>query len=130
MKKIILVTVIVCLVFSFSVSTSAQTSSTGGYTYDFNGKTFYFSADTPFSEEQRVQIINSTVSEAPTASTYGLMCTLFGHSYETDTYITVTHCVNTSQPRCLEETFNVNLCTRCDHTETELVSKKYIVCCE
>lgn len=130
MKKIILVTAIVCLVFSFSVSTSAQISSTDGYTYDFNGKTFYFSADTPFSEEQRVQIINATASEASTASTYGLMCTLFGHSYETDAYITITHCVNASQPRCLEEKFNINLCTRCDHTETELVTTRYIFCCE
>ena len=131
MKKFILFTAVFYLIFSLSFSISAQDLLADGYTYDVDGKTFYFSADTPFSEEQRAKIINIHINGAsPVSTTYGLLCTLFGHSYETDIYTTITHCVNTTQPRCLEETFSANQCTRCDHTEKKLTNQKYIVCCE
>lgn len=60
----------------------------------------------------------------------GLMCTLFGHKLETGTVSTITHKVRTSSPRCLKETFDYEVCSRCDeYSEYTLIGSQYIVCC-
>ncbi len=62
-------------------------------------------------------------------TTDGLWCTLFGHSYETSTVVTVTHCVRPSPPRCLQNTYEYKVCTRCGYTLSTLLSSIYIYCC-
>ena len=63
------------------------------------------------------------------ATTYGLWCTLFGHSYESHMASKITHCVYDTAPRCLEENYEVQVCTRCEDTVSELISSYYIFCC-
>lgn len=59
----------------------------------------------------------------------GLTCTLFGHKLETGTTSVVTHKVRTSAPRCLRETFDYEICSRCDYSEYTLIGDEYISCC-
>lgn len=60
----------------------------------------------------------------------GLTCTLFGHKIETGTVSTITHKVKTTAPRCLKETFDYEICSRCDeYSEYTLIGSQYINCC-
>ena len=64
------------------------------------------------------------------ASPDNIICTLFGHKLTGPVVVTATHHkVNSFQPRCLMEVYDVVYCTRCDYTETELVNSSYIFCC-
>ena len=63
------------------------------------------------------------------ATTYGLTCTLLGHKLEESCVTTITHKVRTSQPRCLQRTYEYAACTRCDYETSEVISTVYIVCC-
>lgn len=62
-------------------------------------------------------------------STYGITCTLLGHKLENATVVTVTHKVRSTAPRCKEETYTYQSCTRCDYEKATLVDTEYIVCC-
>lgn len=59
----------------------------------------------------------------------GLTCTLLGHKLETGTTSVVTHKVRTSTPRCLRETFDYEICSRCDYSKYTLLYDEYIYCC-
>lgn len=59
----------------------------------------------------------------------GLTCTLFGHNLETGTTSVVTHKVSSTAPRCLRETFDYEICSRCDYSEYTLIGSEYIYCC-
>lgn len=59
----------------------------------------------------------------------GLTCTLFGHKLETGTTSVVTHNVRTSAPRCLRETYDYEICSRCDYSEYTFLYSEYIYCC-
>lgn len=61
--------------------------------------------------------------------TRGILCTLFGHKLETGTTKTITHKVRATSPRCLEQTYEYEICTRCDYSNYTLISSRYIVCC-
>ena len=96
----------------------------------FENVTVFFEETTEFSAEQRERIayILATKKEN-NMETYGLWCTLFGHSYTEDTVTTITHCVRESVPRCLQEIFVVGECSRCGDTYSTLNSSGYINCC-
>ena len=127
MKKIIICLAALILISVMSISAFAATGDT--YTYEFGNKTVVFNSDTMFNELERVQIAQSLADNTTAPSTCGILC-LFGHDYETETVFTVTHCVYDTQPRCKEEQFEIKQCTRCDYTESELISSAYIFCCE
>ncbi len=61
-------------------------------------------------------------------SSRGITCTLFGHKLDTGTTSVVTHNVRSSAPRCLRETFDYEICTRCDYSEYTLIGSEYIYC--
>lgn len=63
------------------------------------------------------------------ASTYGLTCTLFGHKLETGTSTEIAHEAKANDPRCLQNTYYYEICTRCDYSELTLLSSTYISCC-
>lgn len=63
------------------------------------------------------------------ASTRGLTCSIFGHKLETGSTSVVTHKVRSSAPRCLRETFNYEICSRCDYSKYTLLYSEYIYCC-
>lgn len=100
--------------------------------YEYGNKTVIFNETTQFSAEQRVKIAEYLANGAETsdAETYGLTCTLFGHKYVEDYVTTITHCVSDTQPRCLQEDFEIGECSRCGDTYSNRIAYKYITCCD
>ncbi|MBQ8015862.1 MAG: hypothetical protein IJ264_06740, partial [Clostridia bacterium] len=62
-------------------------------------------------------------------TSYGLTCTLFGHKLESSVITTITHKAKATDPRCLEETYDTEACTRCDYANATLICSEYISCC-
>ena len=56
------------------------------------------------------------------------LCWLFGHDITTGSVTTITHKAKTYSPRCLEEVYDVELCSKCDYYKEERVAAYYIVC--
>ena len=84
------------------------------------------------SEEAKAKIhahFCGECDEAVSAETRGLTCTLFGHKLETGSTTTITHKVRTTAPRCLEEIYTYEICSRCDYESYLLASSAYIYCC-
>lgn len=129
MKRIIaLIMAVVSLFCVMSVSAGAQGVDEGTVTVTVNETEFIFDADT--TEDFREKFIADYFNcEDDDATTYGLICTLFGHKIETTTVAAVTHKVLSTSPRCLREIYDVDNCTRCDYTNSTLKTSSYIVCC-
>lgn len=129
MKKIIaLILVVISLFCVISVSAGAEGASEDTVTVTVNEVEFIFDADT--TEEFREKAIEHYLNgEDDNTTTYGLMCTLFGHKTESSVITAVTHKVSATSPRCLRETYNVETCSRCDYTKSTKISSEYISCC-
>lgn len=102
-------------------------------------------AETEIDEHTEIIIVNQNISEESKekiiafytnggeeqegTAAYGLTCTLLGHKIESSTVYKITHEVRSTSPRCLKKIYNHDVCTRCDYSESTLVSSAYIVCC-
>lgn len=129
MKKIIALILVVVSVFStMSITAYAEEAKENTVTVTVNEVEFIFDADT--TEDFRNKFIAHYFSHNDEdASTYGLMCTLFGHKLESSIATTITHKAKSTAPRCLRETYEIEACTRCDYTKPTLISSVYISCC-
>ena len=129
MKKIIALMLVVISIFSvMSISVYAEDTTENTVTVTVNETSFIFDADT--SEDFRNKAIANYFSpENDGTAAYGLTCTLFGHKLESSVMTTITHKAKATDPRCLQERFNVEVCTRCDYTNPILISSTYISCC-
>lgn len=128
MKKILTIVLALFLLCTFTVSSFATAEET--YVYELNGVTVIFDAEDAWDAATRETVAHLLVyGDEGDATTYNLLCTMFGHKYETRAVTTITHCVQTAQPRCLEEYFDVSLCSRCEDSVTERIGYCYITCC-
>lgn len=129
MKKIIALILAVVFVFSaMSITAYAEEASENTVTVTVNDVEFVFDADT--TEDFRSKFIAHYFSHGEEeAATYGLTCTLFGHKLESSVTVAITHKARSTDPRCLQEKFNTEVCTRCDYTNSTLISNLYISCC-
>ncbi len=128
MKKIIALILVAASLFSvLSVSVYAEDAGEDTVTVTVDGVEFIFDSDT--SEEFRNKAIAHYFEHDDEATTYGLMCTLFGHKLENSIISAVTHKARATDPRCLRQRFNTEVCTRCDYTNSTLIDAKYISCC-
>lgn len=129
MKKIIALMLVVISIFSvMSISVYAEDTTDNTVTFTVNEITFIFDEDT--SEDFRNKAVaNYFNSENDGTAAYGLTCTLLGHKLESSVMTTITHKAKATSPRCLRETYNVEVCTRCDYTNPILIGSEYIVCC-
>ena len=129
MKKIIALILVVVSLFSvLSISVYAEEANETTITVTVNETVFIFDAST--SEEFRNKAIAHYFNhDDDGAETYGLTCTLFGHKLESSYMTTITHKVRATDPRCLRETYNTEVCTRCDYTNPILIGSEYITCC-
>ena len=127
MKKKTLIIIAALLLVSAMCFTSSASATT--YTYEFENVTVIFDENTSLGEQTQQAVAEHLVYGEEQSTTYGLWCTLFGHSYETHSVSKITHCVFDTEPRCLREIYLVDVCTRCDHTLSELVGSSYITCC-
>lgn len=122
MKKIFAIILSVSFIFGAMTVTANATDS-------FETPKIEFIFDEGTSAEIQERIIADFTGEDDGAATYGLTCTLFGHKLETGTVSTVTHNVRSTSPRCLKETFNYEICSRCDYSNYTLIGSTYIICC-
>ncbi len=129
MKKIIAIILVVVSLFSvMSISVYAEDTNESKITVTINEVEFIFDANT--SEEHRNKVIAHYFNHGDDdAATYGLTCTLFGHKIESSAVTTITHKVNSTDPRCLQKTYNAETCSRCDYTNSTLLDSSYISCC-
>ncbi len=129
MKKIIsLIMAVVSLMCVMSVSADAEGVSVDTVTITVNETEFIFDADTTESFREKA-IAHYFSDEDDSTATYGLTCTLFGHKLTSSVVTAVTHKERATDPRCLRETYNVETCSRCDYTNSQLISSSYISCC-
>lgn len=95
-----------------------------------NGENITVEFHNEISNEAKERVIAHFCGEDENAvSTRGLTCTLFGHKLETGSTSVVTHKVNSTAPRCLRETYNYEICSRCDYSEYTFLYSEYIYCC-
>lgn len=129
MKKITSLLMAVLMAFSvMSIPASAENVAETTVVVTVNGIDFIF--DSATSEEFRSKFIEDYFNhDNDGAAVYGLTCTLFGHDFESSVVTTVTHNARTSDPKCLQETYSVETCTRCDYSAKTLVESRYISCC-
>ena len=129
MKKIIALILVVVSIFSvMSISVHAENVNENSVTVTVNETDFIFDANT--SEEFRSKAISCYFNHNDNgATTYGLTCTLFGHKLESSYISTIEHKVRATDPRCLQETYDTEACTRCDYANAVLISSTYISCC-
>lgn len=128
MKKTISLALILISVFSVLSISAYADEPTETVVVSVDETDFIFSAAT--SEDFRSKFIADYMNPADNdVATYGLTCTLFGHDIESTYVTTVTHKASSSDPRCKQERYLCETCTRCDYTNSTLVSTTYISCC-
>ena len=128
MKKIIALFLVVASLFSvMSISVYAEDANEDIVTVTVNETEFVFDANT--SEEFRNKAIAHYFNHDDGAVPYGLTCTLFGHKLESSIISAITHKVRSTDPRCLRERYNTEVCSRCDYTNSTLIDSTYITCC-
>ena len=128
MKKVFIALLTFLLIATFSLSAFA--ASDENYIYEIENVTVVFDGDTTFDATTRELVAHKLVHGDDGIATYGFLCALLGHKYEVSGVTTVTHCVRDTQPRCLEECFTVEACTRCDDTIVTRTGFSYITCCD
>lgn len=129
MKKIIAFIMAVASVFSV-VTFSAFANDTAEETVAVTAGDTAFIFDLETSDEFRSKFIADYINPVDdSAETYGLTCTLLGHKLESSLVTVVTHKKSATAPRCLQEKFNAEACSRCDYTNKTLISSTYISCC-
>lgn len=127
MKKVRIILVICLLLAVTAASVNAAESRSG--TYDIDGVTVCFEPESQFDSEEQLRIANFIVNGSDEISPYGLSCFLFGHDYKVETATLTTHKVNATAPRCLEEIYEVRVCSKCDDTQHTLLRSRYKNCC-
>ena len=127
MKKIISVLLVIVLLSAMCITSYANESANN--IFIINNKTIIFDEDSSFTIEEKQFIAELLANPDQEHTTYGLVCTLLGHKNTTETVHTITHCVDTQSPRCLQENFLITTCSRCGESTVERISYFYITCC-
>ncbi len=85
----------------------------------------------PVSAEtaERVRALLCEDCEETESQTRGLMCDLFGHKLQTGNSIETAHQARATAPRCLQNTYYYEICSRCDYNTLTLTNSIYINCC-
>lgn len=126
MKKVIAMVLVIVLMVCACVNASADEAC--GNAYTINNTTVIFAENSQFSAEQQEIIAHMIVCPEESTSTYGLMCTLFGHKNTSEAVTTITHKYNVESPRCLQEYFTVTTCSRCNESTVVRDGYRYISC--
>lgn len=133
MKKII--SIVLSLVFITALCLCPVSAEEGDYiVVEIGNTTVYFSADTEFTAEERAAIANVLAGGTTPSHIHGgddpdnIICDIFGHKTTTEEVIAVQHCVYPTPPRCLQETYLVTTCSRCNYVDHQLLSSYCIDC--
>ena len=127
MKKIIALVLAMILTLSFCVTVSATDVKN---TYCYEDIEIIFAEDSIFSEEMKLHIADYIVNGEDGVATYNLLCTLFGHKETVESVTTISHKVRSTNPRCLQQIWEIHACTRCNEALDQIVlGEAYISCC-
>lgn len=127
MKKIIAFVLAMIMSVSFCIMASASDTEC---VYSYNGVDVVFPEDSVFTEDMKQHIAYTIVNGDDDATTYNLLCTLFGHKEEVVCVTTISHKLSPVNPRCLSQTWEVTGCTRCEEAlGMTLLGEAYITCC-
>ncbi len=129
-KKIFSIVMTFVLVFStFAFAVNAEPVDALAHVHEDDEIVVVFEAGASEIAKAKVTA-HFTGEDEGTASPAGILCSLAGHKIETGACTTITHKRRSSAPRCLEEYFNYEVCTRCDdYANFTLLGSKYIYCC-
>lgn len=126
MKKISII-LIICLLLT-AITIPANAAESYGNSYSVQDVTIKFAADSIFSSEEQQHFVELLIYGDDEINPYGLSCFLFGHNYESEIITTVTHNVRTTAPRCLEERYDAQVCSKCGDKQLTLLTSFYINC--
>ena len=126
----IMLAIICCI--AFSLSFSANVISESEIYYQAEDLTVVFAENSIFSAEQKQFIADKIVSSEPIVddgvSTYA-WCWLTGHDIVVEGVTVIEHKVSPDNPRCRENVYDVESCTKCDHMEYTLIYSEMTLCC-
>ena len=132
MKRLICLSL--AIIFAISLCFSASADSNDNNTITVDHYTIIFDENSTLTQEEKLYLAevraNHTHENNDDASTYGVMCDLFGHKTTTETIIVIEHCVRDTPPRCLETYEDLTTCSRCDYVEVDVLSSVHIFCCD
>lgn len=98
--------------------------------YQFvNGDTEYIITSSSYDTAEKMFNLIISSESAKMSVQSNILC-VFGHSLETGAIKRVTHNVNTTAPKCLEEICLYEVCTRvgCSYSKYDVISTIYIYC--
>ena len=125
MKKII--ALVLATILSLSLFTTAGATNSE---YTYGDVEIVFEEDCTFSKEMKQKIADYIVNGDDGATTYNLLCTVFGHKETVEAVGSISHKVSPTHPRCLRQTWEVHACSRCEEAlDIILISESYITCC-
>ena len=128
MKHIFAVFLILTITASFCLHISANSTSANVIT--INDIEIIFTPNTTLTNEQKQFVAQHFVDNNSNIQTYGLICNLFGHKTTTEYVTTITHCVRDTVPRCLDEEWELIICSRCESIiEETRIAYSYRNCC-
>lgn len=123
MKRIVKTLLSVILSLGLSISTfAAMSQNIEDHT------SIIFSETTIFTQDEQ-ELITIALSGGDSIQQYGLYCTLFGHDYKEEVVTQIRHNVKPVSPKCIKDTFIVNICARCSDIQKQLIGSTPIVCC-
>lgn len=130
MKRVL--AIILVFIIASTLPLTAYATGVSGNIYTINGITVKFAVDSSFTADEQAAIAEWVVNgkEDPSATTYNLWCTMFGHKTTTESFTIIEHCVSATAPRCVESLQDVTACSRCDYVTTDIISSNYIFCCD
>lgn len=127
MKQTVLLIFVLIIITSFTVNTSAVDINNSIIT--INNTDIIFDVNSTLTNDEMLIIAESIVYGASNVQTYGLICNIFGHKNTTEYVTTITHCVRNTAPRCLNEKWELLVCSRCDNVEETRIAYSYMNCC-
>lgn len=128
MKKAIASLLFIIFLTFTVVTVSANEIATNQYSFDEIGVEITFEEDNSLTEEQKARIAEILAYDLTPAETRA-WCWLTGHDKVIHAVRKVTHKVRDVNPRCLEETYNITTCNKCNYYEEELIAQHYTICC-
>ena len=131
MKKVISFILIVCSILCcVSSISSAAEEPPSCFVYENGVEITVYNDNLSYKEKKIIADFVAYGEFSETYSTYGLAC-IFGHKLEKTYVDEVIHNSYSTSPKCLKNTYIVEMCTRssCDYITKELSSSKRISTC-
>ena len=128
MKKIVACVLFLMFVFAAALNINAVDESQNTYHYEELNIEVRFEENSTLSEEKKQNIADILAYDL-TPPESRAWCWLTGHDKVIHTVTVIEHKITPYAPRCMDNTYNVTTCEKCNYYYEELVSQSYIFCC-